>query len=363
VAALSGRLQITAEPADDSRVRRGAALWEEVMPEPTYRPIETESSGIGALLRAIAPLLLFACIAASFFPDLFQRLPEGWRISPVVLRTVGILAFLAMIVGNARAFAKRTQERKKTISDFANSIGGRYTDAPYRAVTGGWEGGPRVDYTVSGRALVLSLDRSFSSSRSRSSSGSGLTCRISADVSMTRDFQLQIVPGGKAMRFLLSKTFMVPVMKIAIQGASAASLSPVARDAASKAGVDVSSREALQKLLTDRFGYLSSDPITIGEESFDKEFLIKASDPSLGRALASDFPVKAALKALHERASSFQVGLESVSGHGGPAKLVVGTGTFDFTGSTITALDTLARALLEALARLDLLERGGRGAA
>jgi hypothetical protein len=332
------------------------------MPEPTYRPIETESSGIAALLRAIAPLVLFACIALSFFPDVFQRLPEGWRISPVVLRTVAIFAFIVLIVRNAQALAKRTQERKRTISDFATRVGGRYSDSPYRATTVGWEGGPRVDYTVSGRALVLSLDRGFGGKRT-SSGSSGYTCRVSADVLMTRDFQLQILPGGKAMRFILSKTFMLPVMKIAIQGASTASLSPLARDAASKAGIDLSSREALQKHLTDRLGYLASDPITIGEESFDKEFLIKASDLSLGRALASDFSVKAALKALHERCSSFQVGLESLSGHGGPSKLVAGASAFDFSAPTIAALDTLVRALLEALDRLDLMERGGRGAA
>jgi hypothetical protein len=344
------------------QVRRGRGDLEEVMPESTYRPIETESSGIVALLRAIAPLVLIACIALSFLPDVLRQLPEGWRISPVVLRTVAILALLIMIVRNAKALAKRTQERKRSISDFANSVGGRYSDSPYRATTVGWEGGPRVEYTASGRALVLSLDRGIGS-HSRSSSSSGYSCRVSADVTMTRDFQLQIVPGGKAMRFILSKTFMVPMMKIAIQGASTVSLPQSARDAASKAGIDLSSREALQKHLTDRLGYLTSDPITIGEESFDKKFLIKASDPSLGRALASDFSVKSALKALHERSSSFQVGLESLSGHGGPSKLVAGTSTFDFSAPTLAALDALVRALLEALVRLDLLERGGRGAA
>lgn len=322
------------------------------MPEPSYRPIEAESSGIMNLLRPIAPLVLIACIALSFFPDVFRMLPGPWRISPVVLRTVAILAFIALVARNAKALANRNQERKKAISNFANTVGGRFSDAPYRPNASGWEGGPRVEYSVSGRAVVLTLDRVGSSS---------LSCRISAEVPVTRDFQFQVLPGGKAMRFLLSKTFMVPVLQLAVKGAGTAAASPAARDAAAKAGLDLSSRESIQKHLADRLGYLASDPITIGEETFDREFLIKASDPSLGRSLASDISVRAALKALRERSSNFQVGLESLGP--GPSRLIAGISMFDFTPETLAAMDAMVRAMLEALSRLDLIERGGSGAA
>src|SRR5258705_9461198 len=304
------------------------------------------------LLRPIAPLVLVACIALSFFPDVFRQLPEGWRISPVVLRTVAILAFIALLVRNASALANRNQERKKAISNFANTVGGRFSDVPYRPNAGGWEGGPRVEYSVSGRAVVLTLDRVGSSS---------LSCRISAELPVTRDFQLQILPGGKAMRFILSKTFMVPVLQLAVKGAGTAAASPAARDAAAKAGLDLSSRESIQKHLVGRLGYLASDPITIGEEAFDREFLIKASDPSLGRSVPSDPSVPAALKALRERSSNFQVGLEGPGP--GPSHLLVGISSCDFTPETLAAMDAMVRAMLEALSRLDLIERGGRGAA
>ncbi len=322
------------------------------MPEPSYRPIEAESSGIMNLLRSIAPLFLVACIALSFFPEVFRKLPEPWRISPVVVRTAAILAFIALLARNAKALAERNRERKRAISSFANTVGGRYSDPPYRPNATGWEGGPRVEYSVSGRAVVLTLDRGTSSS---------LSCRISAELPATRDFQLQILPGGKAMRFILSKTFMVPVLQLAVKGAGTAAASPAARDAAARAGLDLSSRESIQKHLVDRLGYLASDPITIGEEAFDREFLIKASDPSLGRSLASDLSVRSALKALRERSSSFQVGLESLGA--GPSRLVTGISAFDFTAETLAAMDALVRAMLEAMSRLDLIERGGRGAA
>jgi hypothetical protein len=205
---------------------------------------------------------------------------------------------------------------------------------------------------VSGRAVVLTLDRVGSSS---------LSCRISAELPVTRDFQFQLLPGGKAMRFILSKTFMVPVLQLAVKGAGTAATSPAAREAAAKAGIDLSSRESIQKHLADRLGYLASDPITIGEEAFDREFLVKASDPTLGRALASDPSVRSALKALRERSSSFQVGLESPGT--GPSRLVAGISAFDFSPATLAAMDAMVRAMLEALSRLDLIERGGRGAA
>jgi hypothetical protein len=339
-------------PADDSRVRRRGGVLEEVMPEPSYRPIETESSGIVNLLRPIAPLVLVACIAVSFFPEVFRMLPEPWRISPVVLRTVAILAFIALLVRNAKTLANRNQERKKAISDFANTVRGQFSDTRYRPTAGGWEGGPRVEYSVSGRAVVLTLDRVGSSS---------LSCRISAELPVTRDFQFQLLPGGKAMRFILSKTFMVPVLQLAVKGAGTAATSPAAREAAAKAGIDLSSRESIQKHLADRLGYLASDPITIGEEAFDREFLVKASDPTLGRGLASDPSVRSALKALRERSSSFQVGLESPGT--GPSRLVAGISAFDFSPATLAAMDAMVRAMLEALSRLDLIERGGRGAA
>jgi hypothetical protein len=141
------------------------------------------------------------------------------------------------------------------------------------------------------------------------------------------------------MRFILSKSFILPVLSMAVQ-----------------------SGETPQRQLLDRLRYLADDPVTIGDETFDRQFLVKASDASLGRALVSDPSVRAALAALRERAPGFQLGLESLSTEG-PARLVAGITSFDFSAETLAAMDRALRAVLEAMSGLDLVERGARGAA
>jgi hypothetical protein len=329
-------------------VRRGRVALEEVMPSstaPSYRPIEAESGGLFTLLRAIAPLILIAIVVLSFFPEALRGLPEGWRVPSAHLRIFAVAAFLALIANNARALAKRNRARRAALEGFAASVGGRRSEAPYRVTPTGWEGGPRVEYQASGRPVVLSIDRGSRSSHS---------CRLSAELPLARDFQFQIVPGGRAMRFILSKSFILPVLKVAARTGDPGVRVPGLEGAPS--------RGALQERILHRIRYLADDPVPSGDDEFDRRFLVKASDASLGRSLVSDPSVRSALTALRERAPGFQLGLENMAGEG-PARLVGGITPFDFSAETLAAVDGAMRAVLDVLGRLDLLQRDGRGAA
>jgi hypothetical protein len=306
---------------------------------PSYRPIETESSGAATVARGLLPLALVACVVLSFFPDAFRRVLPGFHENPTPLRMIAVAALFIYTAANAVASQRRrTAALRASFAEFAARAGGQVEDRPPRGTPSGWEGGIRVAYRVSGlRGLAAALTQ-------ERGKGSVSSYRLTADVFLRRDFQFQILPGGAASRFLFSKSFMLPVLTVAMRASTSSRGAAAGAPAAAPVG----------EALLERIAYIASDPITTGDEAFDQRFLVKASDPAAGRTLASDPSVRAALTSLRERAQGFQAGLESLTS-GGPGRVTIDITRPNPDGETFAAMDAVLRALLAALEKLDVL--------
>ena len=157
------------------------------------------------------------------------------------------------------------------------------------------------------------------------------------------------------MRFVLSKSFLLPVLSVAVKTSGSARVS-VRRAAAG--GASGSLTDPAQ--LIERMRYLADDAVTTGDREFDRAYLVKASDRDAGRAVASDPGFRAAIAALAGRASTFQAGLESEAAEG-PARIVIAA-TADASPELFLAMDGALRATAVALARAGIVD-GARGVA
>lgn len=306
---------------------------------PSYRPIETESSGVASLARTLIPLALVACVALTFIPGALRRVLPGFHADPAPLRMIAVGALFFYTIANAIASQRRrTAALRASFAAFAARAGGQVEDRPLRGTPSGWEGGLRVAYRISG---LGGLEAVLTQERAK---GSASSYRLAAGVALRRDFQFQILPGGAASRFLFSKSFMLPVLTVAIRASTSSRGVAAGAPAAAPVG----------EALLERIRYIASDPITTGDEAFDRSFLVKASDASAGRSLASDPSVRAALSALRERAPGFQAGLESLTASG-PGRVTIDITRPNPDGETFAAMDAVLRALLAALEKLDVL--------
>jgi hypothetical protein len=318
---------------------------------PSYRPIETESSGAASLARSLVPLIplaLVACVALSFIPGALRRVLPGFHADPTPLRMLAVGALFLYTIANAVVSQKRlTAGLRASFAEFAARAGGQVEDRPLRGTPSGWEGGLRVAYRVAGlgglggRGSPGGLEAVLTQERAK---GSASSFRLAAGVVLGRDFQFQILPGGAASRFLFSRSFMLPVLTVAIRASTSSRGLAAGAPAAAPAG----------EALLERIRYIASDPITTGDEAFDQRFLVKASDGAGGRSLASDPGVRAALAALRERAPGFQAGLESLTARG-PGRVTVDITRPNPDGETFAAMDAVLRALIAALEKLDVL--------
>lgn len=296
-----------------------------------YRPIQEETSGVGSLLRFLFPFLLIVCAILAFTPELVRMVAPDWPATPTVVRMIAIpVLFLLVVIGGIRSQAKRNESRRAAFSEFAAAVGGEVSNRPFHPTPSGWEGGPGIDYQVKGLPATLVVDRG---------SRSSFSYRLRVDLVLRRDFQFQILPGGRASRLFLSKAFLSPVFTLAVKAAG------------SRVG----------GIAMERVRYVTSDPITTGDEQFDRYFLMKASDASLGRAVATEPSVRAALVLLRDRTQGFQIGLESESATG-PGRLVVSTNSV-LQGDALVAMDGVLRAAVACLVKLDVIEGVVRGAA
>jgi hypothetical protein len=326
----AGSASDRADRADDSKTMSDPTI------SPSSRPIEAESSGVASFVRSLVPLALVACAVVSFFPGALRRLLPGFHEDPTPLRMIAVGALFFYTIANAVVSQRRrTASLRASFANFAARSGGQVEDRPLRGTPSGWEGGLRVAYRVAGLAAVLDQQRA---------KGSASSYRLAADVVLRRDFQFQILPGGAASRFLFSKSFMLPVLTMAIKASASSRGAAAGAPAAAPVG----------EALLERIGYIASDPVTTGDETFDQRFLVKASDPSVGRSLASDSSVRAALASLRERAPGFQAGLESLTS-GGPGRVTIDITPPNPDGDTFAAMDAVLRALLAALEKLDVL--------
>jgi hypothetical protein len=316
---------------------------------PSYRPIGEEPSGASALLRHVLPLLLVAVAAVGFLaPQVLRRLLPG--TDPVAARMAAIVGlFLFVAVTGIRDGRRRLEARRSAFASFAAGVGGRVTMAPRGTGAAGWEAAEHVEYDAQGRPAVLSAVRGKEAS---------FAFRLAADIALRRDFQFQVLPGGRAMRFVLSKSFLLPVLSVAVKTSGSARVS-VRRTAAGSAGSAPGSLTDPAQLI-ERMRYLADDPVTTGDAAFDRAYLVKATDRDAGRAFASDPGFRAAIAALAGRAPTFQAGLESESSEG-PARLVIAA-TAEASPELFLAMDGALRATAAALARAGIVE-GARGVA
>jgi hypothetical protein len=320
---------------------------------PAYRPIGEEPSGAGALFRHLIPLGLLACLAASFLaPDALRRALPGRLGDPVAVRMLSIFGlFLFVAVAGVRDGRRRLAARRAALASFAASVGGRVTERPLRLDASGWEEGAHVEYDAQGLSAVLSVYRGKQST---------FSFRLACDAALRRDFQMQILPGGAAMRFVLSKTFLLPVLSVAVKTGGGAGME-MRRAGSSGAGSAGAAPGMTPALLVERMRFLADDPVTTGDPEFDRAYLVKASDRDAGRTAAADPGLHAALAALAGRTKSFQVGLESEM-PGAPARLCV-SATAESSPELFLAMDGALRAMASALARAGVLDGGARGVA
>ncbi|HYJ32722.1 MAG TPA: hypothetical protein VE326_05830 [Candidatus Binatia bacterium] len=316
---------------------------------PSYRPIGEEPSGASALLRHVLPLALVAVVAVGFLaPELLRRVLPG--VDPIAARMTAIVGlFLFVAITGIREGRRRLASRRSAFASFAASVGGRVTERRPGPGPSAWEAAGHVEYDVQGRPAVLSAVNSKEAS---------FAFRLACDVALGRDFQFQILPGGRAMRFVLSKSFLLPVLSVAVK-TSGSGRASVRRWTVGADGSAAGSMTDPAQLI-DRMRYLADDPVTTGDTSFDNAYLVKASDRDAGRAFASDPGFRAAIAALAGRAPTFQVGLESETA-GGTARLVIAA-TAEASPELFLAMDGALRATVAGLARAGIVD-GARGVA
>jgi len=330
------------------------------MPDPApsaYRPIVEETSGAAALLRHVVPLALIACTVVAFlFPATWRRLVPGPLGDPEAGRMLsfGTLFVVATIAG-IRGSMRLRENRRAAIAAFASSVGGRVTERPQgaalRAGSREWADATQVEYQAQGLPVVLTL---FRGERATFSS------RLTAEMMLRRDLQLQLVPGGKAMRFMMSKTFLVPVLSVAIRTSSTRG-SGIRRDDPFHATDGEETPELTPDQLADRLRYLTDDPVTTGDAAFDQAWLVKASDRDLGREIVTDAGLRSALASLTGSARNLQIGIEC-DGPGRTGRLTVGVKAPE-SPELFLAMDACLKAAATALGRAGVLGGGARGVA
>ena len=321
---------------------------------PTYRPIGEESSGAGRLFRHVVPPALFAWLVIAWVrPDWLPRILPGSLADPKVSRVLSVAALIGFALATTVRDALRFLDaRRRAVGAFASRVGGRVVERPARVGPSGWDEASQVEYDAQGLTAALAICHGEKAT---------FTSRIAATVRLKRDLQLQIVPGGAAMRFVLSKHFALPLLSIAVRASGTASVKAIRAAATGSPPPPPGTPELTPEHFLERMGFLGDDPITVGDPEFDRRFLVKASDRDLGRAVASDSGLRAAITALAALAPNFQVGVSSEA-PGSPATLLVGT-TQSASAELFHAMDGALRAAASALARAGLVEGGIRGVA
>ena len=288
-----------------------------IVPPATPAPIEPESSGGATFLRTFASILITVGFIVLFiYPDAIRFVVRDWKGSTDPLRIFAFVGFFvySMITGIATVI-RASRKRGEIFGQFAASVGGSLL-----------LGGRQVDYRIDRVSLSLT---------SNSVQRSGYASRLAATIGTTaRDFQIQIVSGGSAARFLMSKRFLTPVFSLAVS----AGPGPQAERAA-----------GVQQLQ-----YLLGDPLTTGDEGFDKEFVVKASDETLGRGLVTDPSFRQALQNLRglDRGTRFAIERQSTSS---PVQVIVEAPQAPASVALFQTMDQVARAAVSSLGRLGVL--------
>jgi hypothetical protein len=287
-----------------------------VIPPPTPAPIEPESSGGLRFLRTFASILItLALIVLFLYPDAIRFVIHDWKGSTEPLRVFAFVGFFvySTITGIATVISV-SKKRAEVFGQFAAAVGGSLSD-----------NGRQIDYRIDGLQASLTIDRN---QKTRG------TNRLAIPLGTTaRDFQIQVLAGGAAARFLMSKKVLSPVFSLALS----AGPGPRSERAAGVAQLQ----------------YMMGDPLATGE-SFDKEFVVKSSDETLGRGLVTDPGFRQALQNLRtmDRGTHFAMERQSSSS---PLRILVEAPQAVASVSLFQAMDQVARAATSSLGRLGVL--------
>lgn len=312
----------------------------DLTPERAYRRIEAGSSGaLPEVLRALVPFVLVSSIVVMFAPSTLRHAVPGWHGGESAESSARVAAFCVLAVTlSASAVASRRRARAKqreTWSAFALEVGGALTDAPIRVGAGaGWEDGLRVAYTIEGRPVVLTCYGPKSSDR---------FTRLGATIPLRQDVQFQILANTTANRVLMSAAVWSPVLKMA------------SREARSGPG------GAERARALERMRFLAADSTAIGDASFDRAFLLKATDAGTARDVVGDPSVRTALEQLVRRDRYFRLSLVG-PGAPGPAQLEVELAGRQVDVDRLRGMHALLLAVIARLDRSGVLETGARRA-
>lgn len=312
----------------------------DITPERAYRPIDAESSG-GArvLLRLLVPVPLVGSAAVLVAPSLLRYVLPGFAGGAAAETYARLFAFatlavtlVALAVTDSLA---RQRKQRETWRAFSQEVGGTLSNAPLRPTAGtGWEGGLRVAYTVEGRPVVLTCYGPKSSDR---------FTRLGATVPLVRDIQLQILANTTANRILMSSAIWTPVLALASREAG-------------KGPDGVAQTRALE-----RMRFLTAPPLVTNDASFDRAYLLKATDEGAARDVAGDPLVRGALDQLAKRDRYFRLSLVGLTVPG-PAQLEVEVAGRQADLVRLRAMHELLLAVMARLDRSGALETGGRRA-
>jgi hypothetical protein len=283
---------------------------------PTPAPIEPESSGAARFLAGFANFLIVAALIVFFlYPQAIRYVAPNWKGNPDQLRVFAFVGFfIYSVISGIGTVIRASKKRAEIFGQFAAAVGGTMTDSLRR-----------TDYRIDGLEAFLTIDRT---QRNRG------TNRLVVSLPRAREFQIQILSGGAAARFLMSKTVLSPVFSLALKQG------PGPR-AEREAGVQ-------------QLGYLLGEPLKTGDESFDRHFVVKASDETLGRGLVTDPTFRQALESLRalDRNARFAIERESMSA---PLRMVVDAPQALAGVAVFQAMDQIARAAVSSLERLGVL--------
>jgi len=284
---------------------------------PTPAPIEPESSGAARFLAGFARVLVVVALFVLFmYPQAIRYVAPQWKGSTEPVRVFAFVGFfIYSVISGVFTVIRTSRKRAEIFGQFAASVGGSMSD-----------GGRQIDYRVQGLQAFLTTDRT---QRNRG------TSRLVAVLGNTaRDFQVQIVSGGAATRFIMSKRFLSPVFSLALKQGPG----PQSERAAGVAQLQ----------------YMLGDPLTTGDEAFDREFVVKASDESLGRGLVTNPTFRQALQNLRalDRNTRFAIERQSTSS---TLRIVVEAPQTPASVALFQAMDQVARAAVSSLGSMGVL--------
>src|SRR5262249_12489760 len=152
-----------------------------------------------------------------------------WKGSTESLRIYAFVGFfIYSMISGIFTVIRVSKKRAEIFGQFAAAVSGTMTDSLRR-----------TDYRIDGHETFLTIDRT------QQNRG---TNRLVTSLPGAKEFQIQVLSGGVAARFLMSKGVLSPVFSLAVKQGP---------------GPQAEREAGVQQL-----GYLLGEPLKTGDESF-----------------------------------------------------------------------------------------------